>query len=50
LFLIIVEGLSRILRKLVEEGKIQGVSVAKGFRITHLLFVDDILFFLEKDP
>jgi hypothetical protein len=45
LFLIIVEGLSRILMNLVEEGKIQGVSVANGVRITHLLFVDDIILF-----
>jgi hypothetical protein len=45
LFLLIVEGLSRILKKLVEEDKIKGVAVAKGIRITHLLFVDDIILF-----
>jgi hypothetical protein len=45
LFLLIVEGLSRLLKKLVEEDKIKGVAVAKGIRITHLLFVDDIILF-----
>jgi hypothetical protein len=45
LFLLIVEGLSRIILKLVVEGKIEGVLVAKGIRITHLLFVDDVLLF-----
>jgi hypothetical protein len=40
-----VEGLSRIILKLVEEGKIEGVLVANGIKITHLLFVDDVLFF-----
>jgi hypothetical protein len=45
LFLIIVEGLSRILLKLVEEGKLEGVSVTNGVRITHLIFVDDVILF-----
>jgi mannosylglycoprotein endo-beta-mannosidase len=45
LFLLIVEGLSILLKKLVEEDKIKGVGVAKGIIITHLLFVDDIILF-----
>jgi hypothetical protein len=45
LFLLIVEGLSRILLKLVEDGKIEGVLVATGIRLTHLLFVDDVILF-----
>jgi len=45
LFLLIVEGLSRILLKLIEDGKIEGVLVATGIRHTHLLFVDDVILF-----
>jgi hypothetical protein len=45
LFLLIVEGLSRILLKLVEVGRLEGVLVANGVRITHLLFVDDVILF-----
>jgi hypothetical protein len=45
LFLLVVEGLSRSIQKLVVERKIEGVLVEKGIRITHLLFVDDVLLF-----
>jgi hypothetical protein len=45
LFLLVVEGLSRSILKKVEERKIEGVLVEKGIRITHLLFVDDVLLF-----
>jgi hypothetical protein len=48
LYLIIVEGLSTIVLNLVEEGKIEGVSVANGVRITHF-FLWMILSYLEKD-
>jgi hypothetical protein len=40
-----VEGLHKLLKKLVEEDKIKGVGVAKGIIITHLVFVDDIILF-----
>ena len=45
LFLLIVKGLSIILLKLVEYGKIEGVTVADGVRITHFIFADDIILF-----
>jgi hypothetical protein len=45
LFFLIVEGLSRFLKKLVEEGRLEGVLVANGVRITHMLFVDDVILF-----
>jgi hypothetical protein len=44
-FLIIFEGLSRILMKLVEDGKLERVLVANGFRLTHLIFVVDVILF-----
>jgi hypothetical protein len=45
LFLLIVEGLSKLLKKLVKEGILEGVLVANGVRITHMLFVDDVILF-----
>jgi len=40
-----VEGLSRTLKKQAEEKNIVGILVARGIRITHLMFVDDIILF-----
>ena len=37
-FLLIVEDLSRILKKLVDDGRLEGILVANGFRITHFAF------------
>ena len=45
LFLLIVEGFSRLIKELSEHGEIVGIEVAAGIFITHLLFVDDILLF-----
>jgi len=45
LFFLIVEGPSNILKKLVEEGRLEGVLVANGVRITNMLFVDDVILF-----
>ena len=45
LFLLVVEGLSRAIQKQVREKKIEGVFVDKGIRITHLMFVDDVIIF-----
>ena len=43
LFLLVVEGLSRMLKKVVSEGKFSGLKVARGAIISHLCFVDDVL-------
>jgi hypothetical protein len=43
LFLLVVEGLSRLMIKARFEGKFIGIKVARGLSITHLLFVDDVL-------
>jgi hypothetical protein len=45
LFLLIVEGLSRLLLEHVDAKNIASIPVAKGIRITHLLFVDDVVLF-----
>jgi hypothetical protein len=37
LFLLIVEGLSRVIQSQVREKNLEGVTVARGLRITHLL-------------
>jgi len=43
LFLLVVECLSRLLRKVVEEGSFHRLKVASTNFVTHLLFVDDVL-------
>jgi hypothetical protein len=45
LFLIIIEGLSRIIQERVKDKKLEGVPVARGLNITHLMFVDDVILF-----
>eukprot|EP00253_Pinus_taeda_P006972 PITA_06972 len=45
LFLLVAEGLSRLIHKARRSDKIKGIEVAINLYITHLLFVDDILIF-----
>eukprot|EP00253_Pinus_taeda_P030540 PITA_30540 len=45
LFLLVAEGLSRLIHKARRTDKIKGIEVAINLYITHLLFVDDILIF-----
>jgi hypothetical protein len=40
-FLLIVEGISRLIIKYRQSRLIQGISMAQNIHITHLLFVDD---------
>ena len=51
LFLLIMEVLSRILKKIEEGGLIQGFRVGPinftGIHISHLLFVDDTILFYD---
>eukprot|EP00253_Pinus_taeda_P021761 PITA_21761 len=45
LFLLMAEGLNRLIHKAKRTDKIKGIEVAINLYITHLLFVDDILIF-----
>jgi len=45
LFLLIVEGLSKTLKEHIETKNIVGIPIARGLRITRLMFVDDVIMF-----
>lgn len=45
LFLLVVDGLSKLLKEAVNHNELQGLLVGKAFSITHLLFIDDIMLF-----
>jgi hypothetical protein len=45
LFLLVIEGLSRTIQEKVRNKKIEGVPVARGLSINHLMFVDDVILF-----
>jgi len=48
LFLLVAEGFSRAIREAHMQGNFQGLQVANGFAITHLLLVDDVLIFSSR--
>ena len=48
LFLIVAKGLSALIKKSVEEGVLEGISVCKrGPNLLHLFFADDSLIFCK---
>eukprot|EP00253_Pinus_taeda_P011273 PITA_11273 len=47
LFLLIMEGLSRVISAARDRQLLNGIKLADNFYLTHLLFVDDILIFLN---
>ena len=47
LFPFIVEGLSRLIQKDKRDGNLKGVELSLILKITHFLFVDDVLLFGE---
>jgi hypothetical protein len=50
LFILIMEGLSLMLKRSISEGKITGIKVSKFIKIVHLLFVDDVLLMTRASP
>jgi hypothetical protein len=50
LFLLVAEGLSRAIGLASSSGDFQGIHTSSDFRITHLLFVDDVLIFCSGRP
>lgn len=49
LFLLIMEGLSRIFSGDCKQGQLQGIKITNNCILSHLLFVDDVLIFLNGD-
>jgi hypothetical protein len=49
LFILIMEGLSLLLKKKLSEHLISGIKVSKFIKLVHLLFVDDVLLLSKAD-
>ena len=45
LFLLVIEGLSRLINLYKSEGKLKGIKISLTVFISHLLFVDDVMLF-----
>ena len=45
LFLLIIEGLRKLIDNKRVDGSLKGIKVLDLIRITHLLFVDDVMLF-----
>jgi len=43
LFLLVIEAIRRQIKKAQVEGKFTGLRITKGFNLTHLMFIDDVL-------
>jgi hypothetical protein len=47
LFILVVEGLSRLIPETKRMGEIRGIRVGGSVFLSHLLFVDDIFLFIH---
>lgn len=47
LFLLVMEGVNRLINEEHRRGRLKGIKITEGCMLTHLLFVDDILIFLN---
>lgn len=47
LFLLVMEGLNRLIAAKHRRGRIKGIKITENCSLTHLLFVDDVLIFLN---
>ena len=47
LFLLIMEGLTRLLKNVRSTGAMEGVSITDRIVLSHILFVDDVIIFLN---
>ena len=45
LFILVIEGLSLFIKDAKAKGKIRGIKISDSLYLTHLLFVDDVIFF-----
>lgn len=43
-----MEGLSRLIKDMHHKGRLSGIRLTENCTITHLLFVDDVLMFLNR--
>ena len=43
MFILVIEGLSRIIRKMKDNKLIKGIKISHTLYITHLIFVNDVL-------
>jgi hypothetical protein len=43
LFILVMEGLSLLLKDNESEGKLYGIKVSRTIKILHILFVDDVV-------
>jgi hypothetical protein len=48
LFILVMEGLSLLLKEIQSEGKLTGIKVSRIIKILHIFFVDDVII-MKKD-
>jgi len=49
LFILALEGLSLLLKKIQDEGTLTGIKVSRLVKILHIFFVDDVLLMIKAN-